>query len=49
MQRDKHDQILDYLASLRFPVVIERATVTGYGGADALSSADMGEAGALAV
>jgi DNA ligase (NAD+) len=29
VQRDKHDQILDYLASLRFPVVIERATVTG--------------------
>ncbi len=25
--RDKHDQVLDYLASLRFPVVIERRTV----------------------
>ena len=27
--RDKHDQVLDYLASLRFPVVIERRTVIG--------------------
>ncbi|SFH49222.1 DNA ligase (NAD+) [Nitrosospira sp. Nsp14] len=27
--RDKHDQVLDYLASLRFPVVLERRTVVG--------------------
>ena len=27
--RDKHDQVLDYLASLRFPVVLERRTVIG--------------------
>jgi DNA ligase (NAD+) len=27
--RDKHDRVLDYLASLRFPVVLERATVAG--------------------
>ena len=27
--RDKHGRVLDYLASLRFPVVLERATVAG--------------------
>jgi DNA ligase (NAD+) len=27
--RDKHDRVLDYLASLRFPVVLERRTVIG--------------------
>jgi DNA ligase (NAD+) len=27
--RDKHDQVLDYLASSRFPVVLERRTVIG--------------------
>lgn len=27
--RDKHDHVLDYLVSLRFPVVRERRTVTG--------------------
>ena len=27
--RDKHHHIMDYLASLRFPVARERSTVTG--------------------